>query len=162
MPDNSARPAPNPALDPAVRKAKALRGLRRSLRSRARSTSGAMPYDASVKRIVVGRVLDQTGAVSVSATEAKNNFGGVLSRLEHNDAVFITKHKRPQAVVLSVQRYAELTRAEVPDLDLLSQEFDALVARMRTPEARTGTLAAIRSSSEELGRAAVRAAGERS
>ncbi|HET6762611.1 MAG TPA: type II toxin-antitoxin system prevent-host-death family antitoxin [Longimicrobiaceae bacterium] len=111
-----------------------------------------------MKRIVVRGVPDPSGTASVSATEAKNNFGRVLSRLEHNDAVFITKHKQPQAVILSVRRYAELTREAAPDLDLLSQEFDALVARMRTPEARKGTLAAIRSSSEELGRAAVLAA----
>jgi antitoxin Phd len=160
MANDPARPTTKTALDRSVGKKKRSGFLKRGLRSPARSASVTLRFDASGKRIVVGRVIGQTDTVAVSATEAKNNFGGVLSRLEHHDAVFITRHNRPQAVVVSVQRYAELTREEAPDLDLLSQEFDALVARMRIPEARAGTLAAIRASSEELGRAAVLATRE--
>jgi prevent-host-death family protein len=155
------RPAGNASklpLDPTPRALKRLRARGGGVRKHARWAPGALPYDASVKRIFVRSARRQGDTVSVSATEAKDNFGRVLSELKHHDAVFITSNKQPQAVVISVERYAELTGEPAPDLDMLTEEFDALVAHMRTPRARKGTLAAIRSSSEELVRTAVLAA----
>lgn len=54
-------------------------------------------------------------------------------------------------------REDEKTPAEADKIDEAMREIDALVEKMRTREARRETLAAIRSTPEELGRAAVEA-----
>ena len=68
---------------------------------------------------------------SVSATEAQNNFGEVLARVARDGKVFITRYRRPEAVVLSMQEYEALAGVEPVDLDTLEREFDSLVARMQ-------------------------------
>lgn len=98
------------------------------------------------------------GGASFSATEAQNNFGRVLERASADGVVFITRHQRPQAVVLSVNRYEELTRTERPDLDALTREYDGMMERMQSAEAAAGYDALFSASEEALGAAAVRGA----
>ena len=93
---------------------------------------------------------------SVSATEAQNNFGRVLARVSSDGVVYITKHRRPHAVVLSVDRFEALTREERPDLDALTREFDRMMERMQSPEAAEGYNALFSTSSIRRGEAAVR------
>jgi antitoxin (DNA-binding transcriptional repressor) of toxin-antitoxin stability system len=52
--------------------------------------------------------------------------------------VVITKHDSPKAVLISIEEFNALTRANRARLDTLSGEFDALPARMQTPAARVG------------------------
>lgn len=94
-------------------------------------------------------------AGSVSATDAQNNFGRVLSQVARQGAIFIEKYDRPTAVVLSVERYRELTGTEEPELEELTREFDELLAHMQTEEAAAGTDRLFDMGAEELGEAAV-------
>lgn len=91
----------------------------------------------------------------VSATDAQNNFGRVLSQVARQGAIFIEKYDRPTAVVLSVERYRELTATDKSELEELTREFDELLAHMQTDEAGTGTNRLFEMETEELGEAAV-------
>lgn len=76
---------------------------------------------------------------SVSATDAKNEFGAVLEAVARDGAVVITKHDAPKVVLVSVERVEQTLTKHEPDLAALSKHFDSLVERMRTPEARAAS-----------------------
>jgi antitoxin Phd len=99
---------------------------------------------------------------SVSATEAQNNFGRVLGKVAEEGVVYITKYDRPQAVVISVDRYESLVGESAPDLEDLTREFDALLARMQSPEAARAVDRLFAMNADELGDAAVRGAQRKS
>jgi antitoxin Phd len=99
--------------------------------------------------------------VSVSATDAKNEFGRILERAIQGGTVVITKHDAPKAVLISVDEFKALSRANRVDLDTLSGEFDRLLARLQRPAARAGMKAAFDASPKQLGQAAVAAARKR-
>lgn len=96
-------------------------------------------------------------ATSVSATKAKNEFGRLLESVLRGEFIVITKHADPKAVLISVDEFNALTQAPAAALDTLSDEFDALLARMQTRKARRGLKAAFDASPKDLGRAAVAA-----
>ena len=98
---------------------------------------------------------------TVAATRFKNEFGAVFEEATQGGAVAITKHNTPKAVLLSVAEFEALTRAAAPALDVLDDEFDALLERMQTPRAKAGVATACDASPEELGRAAVKATAAR-
>ncbi len=100
-------------------------------------------------------------AASVSATDAKNEFGRILEKVIQGGTVMITKHNVPKAVLISVDEFNALSRAHRVELDTLSDEFDALLARMQTPAARAGMKAAFDASPKQLGQAARAAARKR-
>lgn len=95
---------------------------------------------------------------TVRATEAQNNFGALLRRVGRGETIFITKYGHVEAVMLSGERYREISGLDEPDLDALTREFDALVARMQSREAAAGFDALFEMSSAELGESAVKAA----
>jgi antitoxin Phd len=97
----------------------------------------------------------------VSASEAKSEFGRVLEMAIRGGAVVITKHDSPKAVLISVENFNALSGAAETKLDTLSQEFDALLARMQTSRARRGMKAAFAASGKRLGKAAVAATRSR-
>ena len=98
---------------------------------------------------------------SFTATEAKNEFGRILERALQGETVVITKHDTPKAVLISVDRFNALKHAPELKLDMLSGEFDALLARMQNSRARMTMKAAFGASPQQLGKAAVRAARKR-
>ena len=98
---------------------------------------------------------------SFTATEAKNEFGELLERAIRGEAVVITKHETPKAVLISMDKYNALRAAPELKLDDLTAEFDAMFERMQTPKARAAVRDLFRSSPEELGKAAVAAARKR-
>lgn len=100
-------------------------------------------------------------ASSVTASEAKSEFGRVLDMAVQGGAVVITKHDVPKAVMVSVEIFNALSRAGETRLDTLSLEFDALLARLQTPKARRGMKAAFAASGKQLGKAAVASARTR-
>jgi prevent-host-death family protein len=100
-------------------------------------------------------------ASTVTATDAKKEFGSVLERVVRGGIVVITKHDTPKAVLLPVEEFNVLARAAERELDTLSDEFDVLFARMQTPKARAGMRAAFEASPKQLGKAAVAAARKR-
>lgn len=98
---------------------------------------------------------------SVSASKAKSEFGRVLEMAMQGGAVVISKHDAPKAVLISIENFNALSGAAQTKLDTLSREFDALLARMQTSEARRGMKAAFAASGKRLGKAAVAAARAR-
>jgi len=97
-------------------------------------------------------------ASRVTASEAKNGFGRVLDRVAKEGAVVITKHDRPDAVILSIEAYQRLAAPGLPDA--LTAEFDALYERLQRPGTAAKIEAVFALSPEEFGRIAVkRAAG---
>lgn len=93
--------------------------------------------------------------ITVTATEAKNQFGPLLESAMHGRAVVITKHDTPKAVLLSMEEFESLVRASRPNLESLSAEFDTLLAEMQSPANLRALKAAFEASPSELGRAAV-------
>ena len=96
-----------------------------------------------------------------TATEAKNEFGRLLERAIQGDTVVITKHDAPKAVLISIDGYNALKHAPELKLNTLSDEFDAMLARMQTAKARAGMRAAFHATPEQLGKAAVAASRKR-
>ena len=95
---------------------------------------------------------------AVAATKVKNEFGAILEQTMHSGAVAITRHDMPKAVLLSFAEFESLVNERSRSLDDLSTEFDELLVRMQTPQARKGVETAFNASPTELGRAAVTAA----
>lgn len=104
---------------------------------------------------------EHVDASSFSATDAKKEFGRVLEVAVQGGLAVITKHDAPKAVVLSIEEFNALAGANERKLDTLSEEFDTLLARMQTPDARTAMEVAFGASPKELGAAAVNAARKR-
>lgn len=95
---------------------------------------------------------------SFTATEAKNEFGRLLEIALQGGLVVITKHETPKAVLVALDEFKALVGARKNRLDALCGEFDALLARMQTREARSGMKAAFDATPVQLGKAAVAAA----
>ena len=98
---------------------------------------------------------------SVTASQAKSEFGRVLETAIQGGAVVITRHDAPKAVLISVENFNALSGAAETRLDALNHEFDALLARMQTPKARRGMKTAFAASAKQFGKAAVAAARSR-
>jgi antitoxin Phd len=98
---------------------------------------------------------------SYTATEAKHEFGRVLEQAIHGATVVITKHDAPRAVLISMDQFKALQDAPQLKLSTLSAQFDALLDRMQTPQARRGMSVAFNASPKQLGKAAVASARKR-
>jgi len=95
---------------------------------------------------------------TVAATRFKNEFGTIFEQAALGGAVAITKHNTPKAVLLSYAEFEALTKASTPALDDLSDQFDQLLERMQTPQAKSAMASAFDAAPEQIGRAAVKAA----
>jgi prevent-host-death family protein len=104
---------------------------------------------------------EQVEAEALTATQAKNEFGVILERVIRGEAVVITRHDVPKAVLISLEEYQNLSGGSKPELNSLSAEFDAELSRMQTPKSRAAMKRAFGSSAKELGRAAISAARKR-
>ena len=98
---------------------------------------------------------ERVETASVTATDAKKEFGRVLETVIKGGVVVITKHDAPKAVLISVDDFNALSQASRPPLDTLRDQFEAQLARMQTPKARAGMRALFNASPEALGKAAV-------
>jgi antitoxin Phd len=105
--------------------------------------------------------VEQPKRASFTATEAKNEFGLLLERAIQGDAVVITKHDAPKAVLISMDEYNALKNAPGNKLNDLASEFDAMYERMQTSKARAAMHAAFHATPEQMGKAAVAAARKR-
>jgi antitoxin Phd len=95
---------------------------------------------------------------TVPATRFKNEFGAIFEQAALGGAVAITKHNTPKAVLLSYAEFEALTKANTPALDDLSDEFDRLLEKIQTPQAKSAMATAFDATPAQLGRAAVKAA----
>jgi antitoxin Phd len=95
---------------------------------------------------------------TVAATRVKNEFSLILEQATHNGAVAITRHDKTKAVLVSVAEFESLVSARSRALEVLSNEFDELLAGMQSQKSRKGMRAAFNASPAQLGRAAVKGA----
>src|SRR5258708_40013821 len=91
---------------------------------------------------------------TVTASDAKKEFGRVLESAMLGRSVVITKHDTPKAVLISIDEFNRLSRPG-ERLNTLTQEFDDLFDRMQTPKARAGMKAAFDASPKQIAKAAV-------
>jgi prevent-host-death family protein len=99
---------------------------------------------------------------TITATELKNATADVFDQVAAKQAVAITRHEKPRAVLLSVEQYEALTGQQNPDwLEKLHEEYRGLLDRMQGPEQRAAAERAFNATPEELGEAAVWAAQQK-
>lgn len=115
---------------------------------RTRSSSAA----SSVRAAATTRLAEP---ITVTATEAQNEFGRVFDSAARDQVVVITKHNAPRVVLVSIERYNALVGAGAAALKTLTNEFDALLERMQSPTARAGMEQAFNASPKQLAAAAV-------
>ena len=75
----------------------------------------------------------------VSSTAAKNDFAGVVHRVERGATLVVMRHDRPAVVMLPLDTYESLADVNAERLDALTARFDAELADMNTPEVWRGT-----------------------
>jgi antitoxin Phd len=95
---------------------------------------------------------------TVTATQLKNSTADVLERVRTHDAVAITRHEKPSAVLLSWEQYTKLKGGEPEWLGELYEEYHAVLEEMQSPEQKAAAERAFNATPEELGEAAVAAA----
>jgi len=95
-------------------------------------------------------------AVRASATEFKQHVGKYLD-VARTGRVVIERQKRPTAVLISIEEYVALNPAAAHVIDMLTEEFDALVSRMQQPAFHGAMERAFDASPEALGKAHQRA-----
>lgn len=96
-------------------------------------------------------------AASVSSTAAKTSFRELIQQAKRGP-VFVTVHKKREAVVMSVDEYEQLLANQRDPLADMAEHFDALVAKMQTSEHAAAVDALFNATPEALGDAAVKAA----
>jgi len=104
---------------------------------------------------------DLAGPVTMNATDAKNKMGQMLDTVMQGHVVLITKNDAARAAVIPITEYERFSRAAEARLNVLSDEFDALLESMQTPRARAGMRAAFEASPKQLANAAVEFARKR-
>ena len=90
----------------------------------------------------------------ISSSDAKNRFGKILERVTEEGGVAITLRNEPKFVVISVETYQRMARADARSLNTLTNEFDALLDRMQEPGQRNAMERAFNMTPAELGQAA--------
>jgi antitoxin Phd len=98
---------------------------------------------------------------TVTATELKNATADVFEQVAAKQAVAITRHEKPRAVLLSVEQYEALTGQRPDWLEQLHEEYRGMLDRMQGPEQRAASERAFNANPQELGEAAVRAARQK-
>lgn len=97
----------------------------------------------------------------VSSAEAQNQFGRVLEEAVAGETVMITKYGNDAAVLISATRYRSLTQEPARELDLLTEQFDRMLAEMQTDDAQQGMRGAFTAAPAEMGKASVEGARRR-
>lgn len=92
----------------------------------------------------------------VTASVLKNKFSEI-ARLAAREPVAVSRHKRREFVILTSAQYEEMRESRLAPLAALAVEFDQMVAKMNTPEARRATASLFSASGKALGKAAVKA-----
>ena len=98
---------------------------------------------------------------TITATELKNATADVFEQVAAKQAVAITRHEKPRAVLLSVEQYEALTGQRPDWLEQLHEEYCGMLDRMQGPEQRAAAERAFNATPQELGEAALRAAQQK-
>lgn len=110
-----------------------------------------MPASAIRIRNRLGELVEPA---KISSSDAKNRFGKILERVTEEGGVAITLRNEPRFVVISVETYQRLARADARSLNTLTDEFDALLDRMQEPGQRNAMERAFNMTPAELGQVA--------
>jgi antitoxin Phd len=95
---------------------------------------------------------------TITATELKNATADVFDQVAAKQAIAITRHEKPRAILLSIEQYEALTGQRPDWLEALHEECRGMLERMQGPEQRAAAERAFNATPEELGEAAVWAA----
>jgi antitoxin Phd len=98
---------------------------------------------------------------TITATELKNATADVFEQVAAKQAVAITRHEKPRAVLLSVEQYEALTGQRPDWLEQLHDEYRGMLDRMQGPEQRAIADKLFQATPEELGEAALWAAQQK-
>jgi antitoxin Phd len=98
---------------------------------------------------------------TITATELKNATADVFEQVATKQAVAITRHEKPRAVLLSVEQYEALTGQRPDWLEHLHEEYRGMLDRMQGPEQRAAADRAFNATPKELGEAALWAAQQK-
>ena len=98
---------------------------------------------------------------TITATELKNSTADVFEQVAAKQAIAITRHEKPRAILLSVEQYETLTGQQPEWLEKLHEEYRGMLERMQGPEHRAGAEKLFRATPEELGQAALWAAQQK-
>jgi prevent-host-death family protein len=97
------------------------------------------------------------------ASEVKERWRDVVADAKRDGEVTVTNHERPEVVVLSIERYQQLTAEAAANdpLRTLHDRFEKELAALRAPDAASRLRAAFAAKPAELARAANRARSKR-
>jgi|SRR6185312_13205981 len=95
-------------------------------------------------------------SASVTATEAKKDFGKILEKVIKGEMITITKHDAPKAVLISVEQLNALSPQR--KIDTLDAHFDAMYDQMQAMETRIAMKNAFQASPKKMGLAALKGA----
>ena len=98
---------------------------------------------------------------TITATELKNATADVFEQVATKQAVAITRHEKPRAVLLSVEQYEALTGQRPDWLEELHEEYRGMLDRMQGPEQRAAADKLFQATPQELGEAALWAAQQK-
>ena len=112
-------------------------------------------YSNSTPRGISPRVQELP---TITATELKQSTADVLDQVNAGKAVAITRHDKPRAILLSIEKYLELTGGTGDWLAELHEEYRGMLERMQDPAQKAAAKRAFNATPEELGKAAVAAA----
>lgn len=97
------------------------------------------------KAVVVGLSKDSAPTrawmrlTQVSSTAAKNDFAGLVHRVERGSTLVVMRHDRPAVVMIPLDEFESLVDVKAQRLDALTARFDAELAAMNAPEVWRGT-----------------------
>src|SRR4051794_38025481 len=85
------------------------------------------------------------------ASEVKSNWRAIVQEAKKQE-VIVTSYNRPEAVVMSAERYAELQKAAQANdpMKRLREEWDRRLAVLNTPEGRESMSRAFNASPQEI------------
>jgi prevent-host-death family protein len=85
------------------------------------------------------------------ASEVKSNWRSIVQEAKKQE-VIVTNYNRPEAVVMSAERYAELQKAAKANdpMKRLREEWDRKMSVLQTPESRERMMRAFHASPQEI------------
>lgn len=108
------------------------RALKRASPGRPKAVPVGVPTDAVPTRAWMS-------LTKVSSTAAKNDFAGLVHRVERGAKLVVMRHDRPAVVMIPLDEFESLVNVDAQRLDALTARFDAELAAMNAPEVWRGT-----------------------
>ena len=108
------------------------RASKGSIRGRPKAVIAGVPKDAVPTRAWMS-------LARVSSTAAKNDFAGLVHRVERGSKVVVMRHDRPAVVMIPLEEFESFVDVSAQRLDALTVRFDAELAAMNAPEVWRGT-----------------------